>query len=140
MGRAETFEHTADLGLRIRGASLADLFQTAATALFDVIVSNRQNVGAAEYEAFSLNAESPEDLLVHWLNELIVRCEIERWLFVYFDVQIDDAGRHLDAIIGGEPIDRTRHVLDHEVKAATRHGLCVRREPDGWLAEVILDI
>jgi len=42
--------------------------------------------------------------------------------------------------IAGEPIDPDRHILDHEVKAATRHGLSVRRAGPGWIAEVILDI
>ena len=37
-------------------------------------------------------------------------------------------------------IDRDRHELDHEVKAVTHHGLILRREGEGWLAEVILDI
>ncbi len=30
MGRSETFEHTADLGLRVFAADLPDLFRTAA--------------------------------------------------------------------------------------------------------------
>ena len=38
------------------------------------------------------------------------------------------------------PIDLVRHVLDHEVKAATRHGLLVEPSEGGWLAEIILDI
>jgi SHS2 domain-containing protein len=79
-------------------------------------------------------------LLVLWLNELIFRCETRRRLYVRFDLQIDEAGRNLEATIGGEPIDRTRHLLDHEVKAATHHGLSLRREEAGWVAEVILDI
>jgi SHS2 domain-containing protein len=140
MGQSETFEHTADLGLRVFGDDLADLFQTAAGALFDVIVANRTQVAVAESESVSLAAESPEELLVLWLNELIFRCETRHRLYAEFDVSVDAAGRHLAATIGGEPIDRTRHVLDHEVKAATRHGLCLRREPEGWLAEVVLDI
>ena len=46
MGRSETFEHTADLGLRIFGADLPDLFQTAGEGLFDVIVANLADVRA----------------------------------------------------------------------------------------------
>ena len=42
MGRSETFDHTADLGLRIHAADLADLFRTAALGLFDIIVANRR--------------------------------------------------------------------------------------------------
>ena len=51
-----------------------------------------------------------------------------------------DDGLSLRGEVGGEPIDRERHVLDHEVKAVTHHGLDLRREGGGWVAEVILDI
>ena len=57
-----------------------------------------------------------------------------------FQVELDISGCRLTARIAGEPIDRARHVLDHEVKAATRHGVVLKQEPEGWLAEVILDI
>jgi len=140
MGRSETFDHTADLGLKIIGDDLADLFRTAANGLFDVIVANREAVQVAETEPVSLVAESTEDLLVLWLNELIFRSETRHRLYGRFDLQIDDAGRRLEATIGGEPIDRTRHLLDHEVKAVTRHGLNLRCDNGGWVAEVILDI
>ena len=36
--------------------------------------------------------------------------------------------------------DRDRHILDHEVKAITYHGLKVEQNDGGWLAEVIVDI
>jgi SHS2 domain-containing protein len=140
MGRAETFEHTADLGLRVIGDDLGDLFQTAAEALFDAIVANRNEVVVTESESVSLAAESPEDLLIAWLNELIFRFETRHRVYAQFAVRVEADGRRLAAAIGGEPIDRSRHLLDHEVKAATRHGLRLLREPDGWLAEVILDI
>src|SRR5262245_33740299 len=38
IGMHEVFEHTADLGLRIRAANLNDLFVEAAQALFETIV------------------------------------------------------------------------------------------------------
>jgi SHS2 domain-containing protein len=140
MGRFETFEHTADLGLRIYARDLPDLFRTAAEALFDVIVANRGDVQAVETELFSLTADSTEDLLIKWLNELIFRSETQHRLYARFDVTLDEDGRRLEATIGGEPIDRGRHVLDHEVKAATRHDLSVRQVDGGWVAEVIVDI
>lgn len=143
MGRSETFEHTADLGLRIFGADLTDLFRAAAEMLFDVIVSNRQDVVAAEVEDVSVEAETPEELLVTWLNELIFRCETRHRLYSLFEVDVDENGRRLTGRLFGEPIDRSRHVLDHEVKAVTHHGFSLARDeadPDGWTAEVILDI
>jgi SHS2 domain-containing protein len=140
MGRSETFEHTADLGLRIFATDLPDLFRTAGEALFDVIVANRGDVQVVETELVSLKAESTEDLLIEWLNELIFRSETRHRLYTRFDVALDEGGRQLEATIGGEAIDRGRHVLDHEVKAATRHELLVRQVDGGWVAEVIVDI
>ncbi len=140
MGQAETFEHTADLGLRVTGRDLSDLFETAAAGLFDTIVTNRQDVRAVETELVSLAAETLPDLMLAWLNELIFRSETQHRLYGQFRVEVDKLGPRLEASISGEPIDRDRHVLDHEVKAATRHGLVVRQLEGGWLAEVIVDI
>jgi SHS2 domain-containing protein len=140
MGQAETFEHTADLGLRVLGKDLPDLFESAAAGLFDAIVANRDGVVAAESETVSLAAETMPDLLLSWLNELIFRAETGHRLYSDFRVQIQENEPALQATIAGEPIDRDRHVLDHEVKAATHHGLTLRPVDEGWLAEVILDI
>ncbi|MGO9468418.1 MAG: archease [Isosphaeraceae bacterium] len=140
MGRVETYDHTADLGLRVFAPDLTDLFRTAAAGLFDVIVVNRQDVRIVDTEPVRLSADSAEDLLIDWLNELIFRSETRHRLYARFDVAIDQTGCVLEGTIGGEPIDRARHILDHEVKAATRHGLSLRRENEGLVAEVIVDI
>ena len=55
-----------------------------------------------------------------------------------FGVEVGADG--LRATAWGEPVDRARHELSHEVKAITYHGLRVEKTPDGWLAEVIVDI
>ena len=88
----------------------------------------------------ALDAESSTELLAVWLNELIFRCETRHRLYTRFDVRVVDDGLSLEAEIAGEPIDRDRHVLDHEVKAVTRHGLSLERDGQEWVAELILDI
>jgi SHS2 domain-containing protein len=140
LGTITTFDHTADVGLRITGENLDDLFRTAAEGLFDYIVVNREAVRVESSETVRLSADSSADLLVSWLNELIFRCETQHHLYTQFDVHVLDEGRSVQAMIAGEPIDRARHILDHEVKAVTHHGLSVRREDQTWVAEVILDI
>lgn len=140
MGRAELFEHTADLGLRVAAADLDDLFRTAAEGLFGCIVANLDEVRDAGAETVTLAADSVEDLLLAWLGELIFRVETRHRLDRRFDVRVAPDGRSLQAELGGEPIDPDRHLLDHEVKAVTRHGLVVERVGDGWKAELILDI
>ena len=140
MGTIEVFDHTADVGLRIKGDDPADLFRTAAEGLFDYVVANRQEVRVDRTEVVNLRADSTADLLIGWLNELIFRSETRHVLFTRFEVNLSDDGLALEATIGGEPIDRDRHVLDHEVKAVTHHGVRLGREGTGWVAEVILDI
>ena len=55
-----------------------------------------------------------------------------------FEVHVN--GHSLSGTAWGEPLDPARHVLSHEVKAITYHGLRVEPTADGWLAEVIVDI
>jgi SHS2 domain-containing protein len=140
VGTIETFEHTADVGLRVVADDLDDLFRTAARGLIDYIVINGDAVIETCAEPVSLRGDDPAGLLVTWLNELIFRSETRHRLYRRFDVHLGDDGRSLQGEIGGEPIDPDRHILDHEVKAVTHHGLTLRREGQGWLAELILDI
>jgi SHS2 domain-containing protein len=140
MGKWETFDHTADLGLRVLGSDLDDLFRTAAEGLFEVIVANAAEVRPRETLPVALAAESIEELLVAWLNELIYQAETGHTFFSQFDVRVTSSPPGLEAEVHGEAVDADRHVLDHEVKAVTHHGIRLVRVPEGWLGEVILDI
>jgi SHS2 domain-containing protein len=134
----ETFDHTADLGLRIRAADLAALFADAGMALTACLVENPEAVRAEVPFAVKLPADELEYLLFDWLKALLYQFDAEKLLFSRFDVKVSDAG--LEATAWGERLDEERHELAHEVKAITYHGLKVEREGEGWLAEVIVDI
>lgn len=142
MGEAVVFEHTADLGLRVVGRDLADLFESAARGLIGVIVADPATIEPRLEETVTLADRTLEGLMANWLNELIFRVETRRRLYATFDVETttSSAESTLTGRIAGEPIDRSRHEMDHEVKAATRHQLCVEQTADGWSAEIILDI
>src|SRR5439155_27271558 len=85
-----------------------------------------------------LKGTDREYLLFDWLKELLYRFDAEHLLFGRFEVHVTPDG--LTGKAWGEPLDRARHELGHEVKAITYHGLKVEQTPDGWLAEVIVDI
>ncbi len=134
----ETFEHTADLGLRIRAADLDTLFAEAAQGLFSVLVEDLTTVRPAQAVAVRIDGDERDLLLFDWLKELLYRFDAEHLLFSKFDVKVGLGS--LSATAWGEPLDRSRHVLDHEVKAITYHGLRVEPVEGGWEAEVIVDI
>jgi len=134
----ETFEHTADLGLRVRAPDLNALFAEAAEALFAVIVDDLASLKAATSVEIELTESEREYLLFDWLKELLYRFDAEHLLFSRFEVHVTETG--LTATVRGEHLDRARHSLAHEVKAITYHGLRVDETAEGWLAEVIVDI
>src|SRR5947209_476454 len=134
----ETFDHTADLGLRVRAADLNTLFAEAGQALFSTIVDNLEAVAPTRSFEVRLPADDLEYLLFDWLKALLHHFDDEGVVCARFDVKVGEAG--LSATVWGEPIDRARHELGHEVKAITYHGLRVEQTSDGWLAEVIVDI
>jgi SHS2 domain-containing protein len=134
----EIFEHTADQGLRIWASSRNSLFADAAAGLFSLIVPDLASIRLSETRLLQLGSESLDYLLFDWLNELLYLYEVQHLLLARFDVEVTDEG--LAAQVHGEPIDHNRHVLDHEVKAITYHGLKLERSANLWLAEVIVDI
>ncbi len=134
----ETFEHTADLGLRVRAADLDTLFAEAGECLFSALVDDPATIRPLQSAEVRVVGDDREYLLFDWLRELLYRFDAQHMLFCRFDVKVGPDG--LQATVWGEPIDRERHELGHEVKAITYHGLTVEQTPEGWLAEVIVDI
>jgi len=134
----ETFEHTADLGIRVRAANLDELFADAARGLFSVMVANLDAVRAIESVGIQLRGENLDELFHDWLAELLFHFHADRKVLADFHVQV--APPNLTAAARGETIDLGRHRIDMEVKAITWHGLRVQQQPEGWLAEAIVDI
>ncbi len=134
----ETFDHTADLGLRVQAADLNTLFAEAGLALLSALVEDPSAVRPERRLDVDLPADDVEYLLFDWLKALLYRFDTEKLLCSRFDVEVGERG--LKAAAWGEAFDPSRHELAHEVKAITYHDLKVERLPGGWRAEVIVDI
>lgn len=137
----EIFEHTADLGIRIRAENLDELFVDAARGLFSVMAASPASVRSREELTFQLHGDNIEELFHDWLTELLYAFYTRRQVLTDFQVRVQAAtASDLTATAKGEPIDTSRHEIGPEVKAITWHGLFVRQQGDGWIAEVIVDI
>ena len=134
----EFFEHTADLGLRIRAADLDSLFTEAAQALFEAILEDPAAVRPQRKLDVSLPADDKEYLLFDWLKALLYHFDADHLVLGRFEVKLTENG--LIGSAWGEPLDRSRHELSHEVKAITYHGLRAEERDGQWSAEVIVDI
>ena len=80
----ETFEHTADLGLRVRAADLNELFAEAARGLFSIMVANPDAVRTSEEVAFSLGGEDVEEVFHDGLAECSTRFTPGAWRWPSF--------------------------------------------------------
>ena len=134
----EIFEHTADLGIRVKADSFGSLLVEAARALTSVLVDNPESIEPVREVELMVKGSEPEELLVDWLAELLYRFSAEKMIFSRFTVSVH--GDHVSARLQGEPVDEARHQIDTEVKAITYHGLKVERHADRWTAEVIVDL
>ncbi|MFO0902981.1 MAG: archease [Pirellulales bacterium] len=134
----EVFDHTADVGVRARAASLELLLSEAARGMFSLIVANLDEVRPVDEETLVIEGADPAYLMFDWLSELLYAFATRRRLVASYEVQLTRTG--LTARVWGEAADERRHRLEHEVKAVTYHGLRCERTEEGWVAEFILDI
>ena len=133
----EFFEHTADIGVRVWGGTVAQLLTQAAKALTGVLVTESP-VAAAESRPIVLNAVSTDALLLLWLNELLFWFATDRFLVA--DCQIETTDTRVTGQVLGERFDAKRHAHGTEVKGVTHHQLQVERTSHGWHAELIFDV
>lgn len=141
MKRYEYLEHTGDIGIRAYGDTLEELFLNAAQALLEAI-ADLSTVGTTTQTEIEVSAESLEELMVAWLDELNFRHEVEEVFFQRVEIQdISETPCRLLAVAYGEPVDFTKHVVYTEIKSITYHQLIVEQIPDNrWLAQVIFDL
>jgi SHS2 domain-containing protein len=137
-GRFELVDHTGDLGVRVYGDSLPQLFEQAAQALI-FIFTDPETIRIKETRRLLLEANTDEELLITWLNELVYLFDTEGLLFKAYDVlSVDD--HRLEALAQGERYDEGRHPIKTPVKAATYHQLKIEHRQGVWTAQVIFDL
>jgi SHS2 domain-containing protein len=138
MRRFELVDHTGDLGIRVFGKDLPDLFCHAAEAFFHVI-TDPETILTKESLNISIEGHELEELLISWLNEFVYLFDTKGLLFREFEF-ISLTDRSLEALVRGEPYDEARHPIKTTVKSATYHQLQIQRKEGVWEAQIILDL
>ena len=130
--------HTADIGLEASAPTQAELFVAAAKGLTTLLFDGSPVVTAIHKEVC---LEAPDDaaLLVTWLNEILCFIEIDHLVPATFEIA-ELGGGKLVAVIGGEPYDTARHLVERTAKAVTYHRLVVEKRQKGWYARVYIDL
>jgi SHS2 domain-containing protein len=140
-GRPEyrEIEHTADVGFELEAPTVSAAFEAAALAMFDLMV-DVTSVTSRRTDTIEVSGTTGdlENLMVRWLSELLFLHE--RDALAVHSVTVCDLDRNaIEAEIGGEPVDPSKHAVRGEIKAATYHDLAVREDGGRWFVRVIFD-
>ncbi len=134
----EVLPTTADVGLIAYGEDLVILFKNAAEGMFD-LVAELENVKPEKEEIVDISSPNLEELLVAWLNELILLFDARWFLAKEYDIT-ELSEKHLKAIVKGETYNAEKHVIKTGIKGATYHKLEVKKVDGLWRAQVIFDV
>ncbi len=131
----EFLEHTGELAVRVKGKDLPSLFISAAAAMNDYLLQDLTPGAEQGTETIEVSAADYRSLLVAWLSEILYRIEVNDCIYQKFEVKVLEKTALIAEITGA----RVRK-LARDIKAATHHGLEIKRIPDGYEVVIIFDI
>ena len=127
-------EHTADWSIRVRGATLPELFVNAATGMYSLMADLSAITPTTErtIEASSVDAEA---LLVKWLNELLYHTEMNGEVFCEFAIVSLESARLVSTAKAGRGIE-----LKKQIKAVTFHNIQIASGENGYEVTIVFDV
>jgi len=133
----EIFDHTADIGIKITGTSLTEIFWKAIHATADLLSGGIEIEPIIE-KGFSVEEENIETAFVSILEEIIYFFEKELFLPSQCSVNIEKDLYEINLkgnIVSVEDIKNGT-----EIKAVTYHQLEIKKVDDKYQATVIFDV
>ncbi len=135
----EFLEHTADIAVRVYAESLKKLFVNTSVAMFQIITDYKPAL-EKEQEIF-LEANSWEELLGYWLNELLSLFYSYNFLPSQYNIElIEKSNYSLKGKITGEDCRQKQLDIKTEIKAATYYNVNIEKDEKGFRVEIVFDV
>ncbi len=148
----EDLGHTADVGVRVRGATAEETLARLALVLGTLLAG--LSSGADAREGVSSGSDAPPEreerlvvpggpglagTAVALLRELLFRFATER--LIPSEVEVHRAAEDAaEATIAFARYDPVRHAEGVDVKAVTWHAARLEPEGDGWVGQAVFDV
>lgn len=131
----------ADVAFRANGATLEELFASAADALTGVMIDDLSAISPTEELTVELAAPELDLLLFSFLNELVYLKDARKLLTRSRSITINqDTPCTLQAALFGDKISPETQPLCVDVKAVTMHRFELKETDAGWEALVVVDV
>lgn len=141
----EAMPHTADLKIRVYGASLQQLFCNALVGMFQAIEPvapqctwNGDRLVCPQLPSqHEINISSPDVtmLLIDFLSEALYLSDVHNEAYLKVDMHAFDE-RHIQATLYGVPVKR----FGIEIKAVTYHDLEIKKIDEEYQVDIVFDI
>ena len=142
MKRFEWVEHPSDIGFRAYGKNLAEAFENAALAFFEIMVDTSK-VNPLEEVKVEVEAEDEQALLYDWLERLLYLHDAQGLVMSKFKIEELShfrGGFRIKARAWGERFDPAKHEPKVAVKAITYHMMEIKRERGRCSVQAVVDI
>ena len=142
MKKFEWVEHPSDIGFRAYGKNLAEAFENAALAFFEVMIDTSK-VRPREEVKVELEAEDEKALLYDWLERFLYLRDADGMVMSKFKVEElkrSNGGFKIKAKAWGEKFDPKKHEPKVAIKAVTYHMMEIKREKGKCSVQVVVDI
>jgi SHS2 domain-containing protein len=134
-------DHTADIAVKLEGSSLEEMFNAGAEAWL-VSVLEKNNMKADDLLDMDILANSKEELLVSFLNELNFLLSTKKWLCLSIhSIKIfeDSQGCEVSAELNGVKVKKNLQ-LKQEIKSVTYHQMAIVKKRNIYTTRVVFDI
>jgi SHS2 domain-containing protein len=141
MRRYVFVEHTADVAVEITGDSLEELFLAAFDGWKQTVSFSNWEIG--EKKKINISADSNEELLVEFLNEINYLLLTKKWgteRIEELKIVRNKNSFYLNTFLNGREIDLSKTPIKEEIKAVTYGGLKIKSEGGKYSTRLIFDV
>ena len=135
MEKYKYIPHTADQYIEAYGKTINELFENAALGLTNMMV---KDVEPKDTKKINITADSNEEILYKFLNEILVLRDSENIFLSNFKVKLKSKTLEVEA--KGEEFNPEKHEQGMDVKAITYHELKIEKTKEGFKVKILVDI
>ncbi|HOI77919.1 MAG TPA: archease [Methanofastidiosum sp.] len=133
----EYFDVTADIGVKVWGINIDELFENTAIAVTSLMLDPLK-IGNKIVKEMFIEGNDLSSLLVNWVTELLVIRDSEGILFSSFEVKVSSDGKSLNAKNYGDYFIGDN--LEMDIKAITYSLFKLEKQDGHCYLQFVLDI
>lgn len=133
----EYFDVTADIGVKVWGINIDELFENTAIAVTSLMLDPLK-IGNKIVKEMFIEGNDLSSLLVNWVTELLVIRDSEGILFSSFEVKVSSDGKSLNAKNYGDYFIGDN--LEMDIKAITYSLFKLEKQDEHYYLQFVLDI